>query len=336
MTNPPFPARRKRRSLKGRFLLLLALLAVTSLACISTEIVIKLVPQQGEEGEVTVTLAQHLTEAYLEAASQANVEWAQDYAAAGMDVPENLFPETWQEMGDEPMEAPEGFEIIQQDERGYVAVGTSSFAELEDPESSAEWSLSVNRDDPERVRYLLEIEMPEVDPGFDLNEMDRLRAEGLGPKPPVNTADSEPTESIGVAGLLESLGDAMSETAEENSLDGWYAQRVLVESGVPTIAYVVELPGEIVRHELDGQPAGVLDADAGRVTLVVDEAYMKKYGPGEYVFQVESVDQTEKTPVATETVSDLVRDLESFLAGEGGMGRPGSRQRSEGPRYPFC
>ncbi len=270
---------------------LLVLLVLSSLSCITTEIGIKIVPQGEEKGEFTVRLAMHLTDTYLEAARRANTERAQDYQAAGLEIPEDLFPVTFQDtelaFSPEDLSDAEGVEIVEQSERGFTVVGTRPYTETEGlGDDSGGMNLTVIRDDSEWVRYIMEFELQDMTEGIDPADMDEIRAEGLGPKPSLLTAeepgDGEPTESeaedLGQFLVEEFLGMALGAMPDMNmELEAWYATRVLLESGLPVMTYWVELPGKIVSYEMGGQTAGTLDPAANRVTLVIDEAFMRAH-----------------------------------------------------------
>jgi hypothetical protein len=294
---------------------LVLLLTLSSLACITAEIGVQVAHIDEEQGQMTVQLGMHLTDAYMQAARSANAERAQDYQAAGLEVPEQLFPETFNEMGDmglSPDEFMEGgeAEIVEQTDSGYTIVGSKAFDEnlgLDD-ESAGGFDLAVDRTDPERVRYIITMEVEDMSSDMDLADLDQLRAEGLGPKPPIETAETaeEPGESeaedLGtfiVEGVLEEMFGAVAETGVE--LDAWYAERVLLEAGLPTMTYWIELPGEIVSHELNGQPTGTLNPAKNRVTLVIDENYMRQHPEGTAgVWRIESVIHTCEEECSTE------------------------------------
>jgi hypothetical protein len=309
---------------------LVLLLGLSSLACITAEIGVQVAHIEGEQGQMTVQLGMHLTDAYVQAARSANAERAQDYQGAGLEVPEKLFPETFNEMGDmglSPEEFMEGgeAEIVEQSDSGYTIVGSKAFDEnlgLDD-ESAGGFDLTVDREDPEWVRYIITLEIEDMSSDLDLADLDQLRSEGLGPKPPIETAE-EPSESdeseaedLGtfiVEQVLEEMFDALPAIGVE--LDAWYAERVLLETGLPIMTYWIELPGEIVSHELNGQPAGTLNAAKNRVTLVIDENYMRQHPEGTAgVWRIESVIHTCEEECSTEPhmIWDQVSDPEECI-----------------------
>lgn len=280
---------------------LVLLLGLSSLACITSEIGVKVVQKQEGQGEMTGRVAMHLTDQYVQAARSANAERAQDYQAAGLEMPEELFPETFQELDEFGLSSGEFLgeaaetQIVEQSDRGFTLVASRAFNESElDQLNSEGLVVEVNRDDPEWILYAVSIEIEDMSADMDLSELDQLRAEGLGPKPPIYPAE-EPSEPEGeglgtfiVTDILEDLfGSLPSEGVE---LDAWYASRVLLESGWPVISYWVELPGEIRSHDMNGQPAGIVDVGINRVTLVIDEAYLRQHPEGMGgVWRVESV-----------------------------------------------
>ena len=145
---------------------LLVLLVLSSLSCITTEIGIKIEPQGEKKGEFTVRLAMHLTDTYLDAARRANTERAQDYQAAGLEIPEDLFPVTLQDtefgLSPDDLSDAEGVEIVEQSDRGFTVVGTRPYTETEGlGDDSGGMILTVIRDDSEWVRYVLEFELQE-------------------------------------------------------------------------------------------------------------------------------------------------------------------------------
>jgi len=277
---------------------------LSSLSCITTEIGVKIVPSGEHKGEFTARLAMHYTDAYLEAARRANTERAQDYQAAGLEIPEELFPMIFQEteelaISPDELAGVEGVEIVEQSDRGFTVVGTRPYTETEGlGDDSGGMILTVIRDDSEWVRYVLEFELQDMTEDIDPTQMDEIRAEGLGPKPSLLTAeepdDGEPTESeaedLGQFLVEEFLGMALDAIPDANmELEAWYATRVLLESGLPVMTYWVELPGRIVSYQMGGQTAGTLDPATNRVTLVIDEAFVRTHpeGAGE-VWRVES------------------------------------------------
>lgn len=283
---------------------LLVLLVLSSLSCITTEIGVKVVPQGEQKGEFTVRLAMHYTDAYLEAARRANTERAQDYQTAGLEIPEDLFPMTFEEaeelaISPDELAGEEGVEIVEQSDRGFTVVGTRPYTETEGlGDDSGGMNLTVIRDTSEWVRYIMEFEIQDMTEEIDPTQMDEIRAEGLGPKPSLVTAeepgDGEPTESeaddLGQFLIEELLGMALDAIPDVNmELEAWYATRVLLESGLPVMTYWIELPGKIVSYQIASQTAGTLDPATNRVTLVIDEAFMRTHPEGAgAVWRVES------------------------------------------------
>jgi hypothetical protein len=292
-----------RRSLSGRghgLLWLIMLLSATSLSCISFNVSIKVRHEQGERGEIQGQIGVHLTDEYLSAVQTANQERAADYQSAGLDIPEPLFPETWAEFD----EAGFGFsdllegdvEILEQSDKGYIVAGSRTYTEssglgVED----GSLDLRVDRTDPEKIVYVLEMEIQDMSEELDPADLDQLRAEGLGPKPAVEAETGQieldaAKEDLGteiVTTILEELLGAVPETAGLE-LDGWYAEKVLLAAGLPSMSYSVELPGKITSHTLAGETAGTLNPSGNRVELVVDEAFMRRAGPKSGLWRITS------------------------------------------------
>ena len=185
---------------------------------------------------------------------------------------------------------PSGGRIVEQNERGYTVEteGEVKAGDTQGTEDGEDIPLTINRDDPQWVVYRFEVEIPAMTEDFDMAEFDRLRQEGLPPKPPLpplSEGDESSDDFLDFSGLFDGAG-------EEMDLTSWYMMRVLTESGLPQMSYAVELPGELLSYELDGQTAGIYDSDTGRVTLVIDEDYMRQYGDVAHTFVVESAVHT--------------------------------------------
>jgi hypothetical protein len=260
------------------------MLSGLSLACLTSETVVRVVPKDPQTADVHLTVSMYLTEAYIAAAKLANIEMAQDFRSAGLAPPEVMLPESWQDLNQSggSVEIPGNGRIVEENERGFTAEGVLPYIEGQEPDPDQGWTLTTIRDDPAWVVYRLEVKVETLSGQFTMADWDQLRQEGLPPKPPIETDDEED----GSGGLLDL--SFLYDDAEKLSLPGWYAQRVLLASGLPETTYVVELPGEVLLHELDGQPAGEYDPAAGRVSLKVDEAFMRQYSGAEYTFRVES------------------------------------------------
>ena len=266
--------------------LVLALVVGSGLACISVEMTFQVKQQAGGEELITISIAQHLTNAYTLAARAANVDRAQDYLAAGLPAPEP-FPASWEGLGQQG-NVPAGLSIVEQDDRGYTAAGTFSSMNQVDSSLADGVSLSVDRDEPSQIRYSVQLRLMEIDPDVDLAGLDALQQGGPGPKPPVNQESGGSEGSGGLLGGLAAMDQILSAVMTDD-LDTWYMRRILLEAGPPEIKYVVELPGEIVLHEVDGQTVGQLNAGRDQVTLQMDTEFVNRFGGGTHFFQVESV-----------------------------------------------
>ena len=90
------------RRARGGILLLICLLLLVQLACISMEYDIKVIPDGPDSGKLEMIITYRFTEEYLQAARQANQELIADYEAAGLDPPDSLFPESLQDLEQQP------------------------------------------------------------------------------------------------------------------------------------------------------------------------------------------------------------------------------------------
>jgi hypothetical protein len=268
--------------------LLLAAIVVLNLACMTLGVSFKVTHQEGQEDLVSITMSRHMTEEYREAARRANTDREADYLAAGRPPPDSGFFDTMEQartlllVDQEDLEA-DGYRITE-DDRGFTAVADYTLNEfLEKQTPGSTMRLQVDYERPEGVYYVLEIALPEID--SDIEDLDRLRQEGPGPKPPLEPIEEEQLEegsiTEGLAALLDIAGLGKSQ------LDLWYAQRILIEAGLPRNEYTVELPGQIIAHEVSGVPTGQVEGN--RVTFVYDEAFMRQFGPGQHLFRVESL-----------------------------------------------
>ena len=213
-----------------------------------------------------------------------------DYAAADQASPGSRFPESLQEMEDKPdfseMLGPD-YQIVSETDTEIVATGTRRYGPGTDME---EPPVTVYEDENGWTHYLLEMDLAEMADQETLDSLDTMRSEGLGPKPAVVPPSEEPAEGgggmMGFMGLFEEISD---EATEAVSLDAWYMERILLDVGLPSISYQIEMPGPIQSHTVDGQPAGSLDASERVFTVVVDEAFARQYGPGDHQLVLDSV-----------------------------------------------
>jgi hypothetical protein len=270
--------------------LLVCLLLLAQLACISMEFGIKVIPEGPDSGMLDMTITYRLTDEYVQAARQANQDLAADYAAANLAPPDSLFPESLQEMEEKPdfseMLGPD-YQIVSETDTEMVATGTKSYGPGTDMEEAP---VTAQEDENGWTHYLMEMDLPEMADQETLDSLDTARAEGLGPKPEAAPPSEEPAEGggglMGFMGLFQEIGSEMSEGM---SLEAWYMERLLLDVGLPSITYRIEMPGPIQSHTIDGRPGGTLD-ESGRVfTLVLDEAFSRQYGPGAHRLVLDSV-----------------------------------------------
>ena len=274
----------------GAVLLLISILLLIQLACISMDYDIKVVPKDAESGVLEMVIAYRFTEAYLGAARQANQELAADYVAAGLPPPDTHFPESMQELEEKPdfsdLLGPD-YEMISETPTEMVAAGTRPYGSGTELGESV---VSTYEDENGWLHYVLVIDLPELADQETLDGLDTMRADGLGTKPEVTPPSDEPAPGgEGMLGFLGLFEEISSEVGEAASLEGWYLERILLESGLPVFAYRIEMPGPIQSHTVDGQPAGTLEAGERVLTLVVDEAFTRQVGPGAHQLELDSV-----------------------------------------------
>ena len=276
-----------------RVVFLIAALAMLNLACLISEISIGLVHQEDQTDYASTTISMHLTDKYIQAARLANEERRQDYLEAGVEekMPAD-FPMRIDNIPDfkDQIEALEesGFQVVWDDDgSGFTAAQNGPLPETLEEDSQ----IQVVREDPEHIRYIFEVEIEVDEETVEyIANLDRLRNEGLGIKPELvfeEEEGEEKEEEEPTPGAELPTNPLFGGMAEGTTLDAWYSQRVMMESGWTTTIYTVELPGEIVVFEINGHPEGPVEGN--RVSVTVDEAATKRLGLGKHILRVESV-----------------------------------------------
>lgn len=266
-------------------LLALLALALASLSCITARTSLIVTHQEGQEDSLEVSVQQALTQSWIEAAQQVNDERKADFAAAGRSSDlEDLLPTTAGELGelfDVQEYLDQGYEVDTTD-RGFTATRTYP---LDQDRVKEDWRVRVIRDPehPEQVIYRAKIYL-------DLENLQdsifALRSEPLPDKPAI-TAGGSSGSSGDSGGLFGSLGALTSLGDQEAEIELWYAQKALQMSDPIEFQMIVELPGTIVLHQLNGETAGSLDGN--RVELTLTEADLMAKAGKQLVFHVESI-----------------------------------------------
>jgi len=88
--------------------------------------------------------------------------------------------------------------------------------------------------------------------------------------------------------LISGAFSAVSSVAP-SPLQEWWAERILREMGFPTVLrFEIDLPGKIVRHEMNGQTEGEIVND-DKVVFALNETFLREHGfMGPWNFVVES------------------------------------------------
>jgi hypothetical protein len=303
---------RRRRTV---FALLAILLSLVSFGCFTTGMSVQVVrgEEEGDEPLVYVEASQFLDQAYIRAAHQANLDMRADYAKANKAFdPELEFPETMdaftEEFGTAAFDPKDlekqGFTKSRENAAGWAYRKKFTLSELM---KAGEASRTPGAADPIRVerdkatgitRYIFELDVPVEEEKFDWKEWDDLKKTVL-PKPSLETTDGKvelkvspeaekALEFSGIGGALKGVLEAFGGAAEGAELRGWYGLGILRGTGLPAFVIEVELPGEIVKHELNGQPTGEVK-DFQKAIFTFDEAFLRKYGFGGYAIRVESL-----------------------------------------------
>ena len=266
-------------------LLVIVTWVLVTLACADTDVMIQVEPGSDGIDRVTDEFTQHLSQAYLQAAQQAETDRKVDYEGAGLSY-QPLFPmnasdaDLFQSQKTE-LES-QGYSVVM-DDTGYTG---TRYHDLVDEILEESWSLKVTSDEtnPKLRTYTfsLIVDLTEV----DMNELDETFNSGLPDKPAATAGggSSGSGGSGGIGGLFDAFGDVLDAVPD---LDMYYIQKVLQESGLPAYRYNITLPGKVIKHSIDGQEVGSLQD--GTVTLALSESFLRKYVGGSYQFEVQSL-----------------------------------------------
>lgn len=288
---PRSSATRSTRSARWLWIWLIVGL-IGALGCMNVRIVFRVMHQPEREDEIVLALAQYLDEKYLSTAAALEAERAQDYAAARKTT-KPLFPLRFQDLPgqwrvtDPASLQKQGFQVKQED-RGFLATIVYTLAQWQKRQAnSSQQALQIIQDEADVTRYLFDFELPDLSANYNVEGLDKLRAEGVGKKPGLDLIDPEKIEEqqgLLAAVIAEGIKLAGIEATE---LDSWYVARLLLDVGTPSFTFIVELPGEIVTHTVDDQLAG--EVTGSEVTVTIDEAFLKQVGPGKHQLHIESV-----------------------------------------------
>ncbi|MBN1316690.1 MAG: hypothetical protein JXA42_14525, partial [Anaerolineales bacterium] len=283
----------KTRKSMGRirkgFLLLVGLLLVFQLACITIDMGVRIVPEGPDSGRIEFMVAYRLTEKYVEEAKKANQELAADYMDADQPPPETHFPESFDEFEEKPDLSGipgDNFQMISETPTEMVATNTARYGPGEELDN---FGLTTEIDENGWTHYILEMSLPEYGDEESLTAMEDLQNQGLGPKPPVKPPETEPSEEAGgMMGWMAVFEEIGSEVEGEISLEAWYAERILLNVGMPVYNYTIQMPGYIQSHTIDNQTGGTVAEDGATFILTINEDYLRTYGPGEHTLRLES------------------------------------------------
>jgi hypothetical protein len=275
----------KRRT-KYQPLLAILVLALATLACINTEVSLKVTNREDGTDTLVATFEQYLTDSFIAAAKVVNEERRRDFAAAGRETDtENLLPVTMAEAGelfDPGKYQDEGYTVTTSN-TGFKA--TKQFQLLEQ-ESSDNWQvLAIREVESGDVHYQAKV-------WLDLSEMDGDDLFALRTEEDIKRPSLEPgaydsgSSSGGWEGLFAAFGDMTAEAEQELAIELHYVQKALKQSDPIEYKIVVELPGQITNHTLNGDETGVLVGN--QVTLVITESIMRQYAGQKIEFRVES------------------------------------------------
>ena len=288
----PIPLHRSLRTPPTRWrkyypLLALLLLTLTTLACINTDLKIKVSQNEGSAETLNIDFEQNLSDSFVAAAKVVNQERKADFAAAGRKTDmEDLLPTSRSDIEDL-------FNIKQYQDQGFTVTTTDTGfsatkqVALDKDEVTEGWTIKVIKDPnhPGLITYRVKVRLDLSNlEGEDLFE---LRYQPQMDKPNLNPGSSYTPSGGFVGDILGGLGAAAGEAEQELAIELYYVQKALKASEPIEYRISVELPGTVVLHKLDGTTAGTLDGNL--VTLVVDEKTISINGGKKLVFHVESI-----------------------------------------------
>ncbi len=298
------------------FLVLLLLLLPLVLSCITTTMTIEVTHawKPGDVQNVIVSTSQEVSAEWTAEAKKANAEIVAQCQKENVPLtPEMHIPETYTEMmaqfGDEmSLGNDDEGTVTTQLPNGILMTKSFTLAEYQEENKDSTSGFAINMEkDPgsEATRYSADFTIPgmtkEGDPDqIDWAEWDAFVKSPDGPKPsckpPVTTtaeanvtAQPGATKTTGFSSLLMPGGANTDSSSSSTPLLDYYTGRIYKKLGYPTwFRIVLDLPGEVTAHTINGETAGEID-DEGRVVFALDEAFFRKHTfKGPWVYHVAS------------------------------------------------
>jgi len=263
-------------------------LVLASLACINTELKMSISHEEGGADTLSVNFTQYLTQSWITAATKVNAERAEAFKNANRATNlENLLPVRREDIG-------EMFGIEKYMDMGFkVTVTDTGFSAsrtfpTDKDLVTEDWTVMVFQKEkhPEQTVYRVKVRL-------DLKDLDdsifKLRTQ-TQIDPPNLTSSQNSGSSGGSDGDLFGIMGAVSAMADDEvEVELYYVQKALKQSDPIQYLIVVELPGTILIHKLDGVEAGTLNIEKNQVTLLLTEQTLMVNAGKELVFHVESV-----------------------------------------------
>jgi len=266
-------------------LLAILALALATLACINTEVSIKVTNNEDGTDTLDVSFEQYLTDSFIAAAKEVNGIRKQEFADAGRETDtENLLPVTMAEAGElfNPQKYRDQGYQVNPTETGFKA---SKQIWLLDQEVTEDWQVRVIPDEAGNIFYQakvwLDLSELEEENLFELRTAEDIKKPNLTPGA-INTEAS----GGGLGDLFGVFGDMAAEAEQELMIEMYYIQMALKMSDPIEYRIIVELPGHINTHDLDGIESGT--PEGNRVTLVLSEADIAEHAGKKIEFLVES------------------------------------------------